>query len=81
MPAENLVAAAFGRELQRIEKVPLDKSELLQSIKLQIQETGPRTYKLVRDLFSQLADWIKRGAKGARVKKITCGTFGTNPEV
>lgn len=69
MPAENLVAAAFGRELQRTEKAPLDKSELLQSLKLQIQETDPRTYKLVRDLFSQLADWIKEVPKVPKLKK------------
>jgi transcriptional regulator with XRE-family HTH domain len=59
MPAENLVAAAFGRDLQQNEKTPLDKSEILQAIKLQLQESDPRTYKLVRDLFSQLTDWIK----------------------
>lgn len=59
MQAENLVAAAFGREARRFGEEPLDKSEILQVIKRQLQEADPLTRKLIGDLFSELRDWIK----------------------
>lgn len=69
MPAETLVAAAFGREMRLAGKKALDKSEVLESIKQQLQETNPLTRKLIADLFSELTDWIKEVPKVPELKK------------
>lgn len=69
MPAENLVAAAFGRETQFHGKKTMDKSEILGSIKQQLQEVDPLTRKLIVDLFSQLTDWIKEVPEVPELKK------------
>lgn len=69
MPAENLVAAAFGREMEFAGKQTADKAEILKNIKRQLQEADPLTKKLVIDLFSQLTDWIKEVPKVPELKK------------
>lgn len=68
MPAENLVAAAFGREIELSQKQKIDKSEILDNIKQQLQEADPLTRKLIFDLFSQLTDWIKEVPKVPELK-------------
>ena len=69
MPPENLVAAAFGRDMQIAGKKTMDRSGILESIKQQLQEVDPLTRKLIVDLFSQLTDWIKEVPKVPELKK------------
>lgn len=69
MPAENLVAAAFGRDMQIAGKKAMDRNGILESIKHQLQEVDPLTRKLIVDLFSQLTDWIKEVPKVPELKK------------
>lgn len=69
MRAEDLVATAFGREAHAGAKKTLYRSEILQGIKEQLQESDPLTRKLIGDLFSQLTDWIKEVPKVPEHKK------------
>ena len=69
MRAEDLVAAAFGRENQPTKGKAISKSEILEKIKRQLSEAEPLTRKLINDLFSQLSDWIKEVPEVPPLKK------------